>query len=66
MKIKTKRGARRIRKQRVITRRFVTSAVTNNTYEVECVSNKRKTLTVVVPNTVSVISSDELRNLLGE
>ena len=66
MKIKTKRGARRIRNQRVITRRFVTSAVTNNTYVVESVSSKRKTLTVVVPNTVSVISSDELRNLLGE
>ena len=66
MKIKTKRGARRTRNQRVITRRFVTSAVTNNTYVVERVSSKRKTLTVVVPNTVSVISSGELRNLLGE
>ena len=66
MKIKTKRGARRIRNQRVITRLFVTSAVTKNTYIVERVSSGRETLNVIVPNNVSVISGDELRNLLGE
>ena len=67
MKIKTKRGARRIRNQRVVTRRFVTNDMTGDTYIVKHYKlSEGKTITrVITPEGASVIKNGQLASFLN-